>query len=148
MIQTKIVRTAIALLASAAVLMSAHSSAEPTKVGFVYVGPTGDAGWTYAHDKGRQYVDDKFGDAVETTYVESVAEGADSERVIKTYEGSNLQVLKGRYGPYITDGKKNGRIPKDREPDSLPLKECKEIIAAAPARKKRARRAKKKTSTA
>jgi DNA topoisomerase-1 len=73
---------------------------------------------------------------------------ADSERVIKTYEGSNLQVLKGRYGPYITDGKKNGRIPKDREPDSLTLDECKEIIAAAPARKKRARRAKKKTSSA
>lgn len=83
MIQTKFIRAAIALLVSATVLMSAHSSAEPTKVGFVYVGPTGDAGWTYAHDKGRQYVDEKFGDAVETTYVESVAEGADSERVIR-----------------------------------------------------------------
>ncbi|MEH6567887.1 MAG: BMP family ABC transporter substrate-binding protein [Halioglobus sp.] len=83
MIQTKIVKAAIALLASATVLMSAHSIAEPTKVGFVYVGPTGDAGWTYAHDKGRQYVDEKFGDTVETTYVESVAEGADSERVIR-----------------------------------------------------------------
>ena len=73
---------------------------------------------------------------------------ADSERVIKVFEGTDLQVLKGRYGPYITDGKKNGRIPKDREPDSMTLDECKEIIAAAPARKKRARKAKKKAAKA
>lgn len=55
----------------------------PLKVGFVYVGPTGDAGWTYAHDEGRKYMVEQLGDQVETTYVESVAEGADSERVIR-----------------------------------------------------------------
>jgi DNA topoisomerase-1 len=72
---------------------------------------------------------------------------ADAERIINSFEGSDIQVLKGRYGPYVTDGKKNGKIPKDREPDSLTLEECQEIIAAAPARKKRARKAKAKRKT-
>lgn len=56
---------------------------DPVKVGFVYVGPTGDAGWTYAHDEGRKFIEAEMGDKVETTYVESVAEGADGERVIR-----------------------------------------------------------------
>ena len=55
---------------------------DPLKVAFVYVGPTGDAGWTYAHDQGRKYMEEKLGDKVKTTYVENVAEGADAERVI------------------------------------------------------------------
>jgi DNA topoisomerase-1 len=46
-------------------------------------------------------------------------------------------VLNGRYGPYITDGKKNGKIPKDRDPKSLALEECQAILAAAPERKGR-----------
>ncbi len=74
---------------------------------------------------------------------------ADAERIIQTFDGSEIQVLKGRYGPYVTDGKKNGKIPKEREPESLTLKECEEIIAAAPARKKRGKKraAKKKAKT-
>ncbi|MEG3193337.1 DNA topoisomerase I [Lysobacter sp. D1-1-M9] len=44
-------------------------------------------------------------------------------RIIKEYDGSDIQVLNGRYGPYISDGKLNGRIPKDREPASLTLEE-------------------------
>jgi len=55
---------------------------EKTKVGFVYVGPVGDGGWTYEHDKGRLAVEAEFGDKVETVFVESVAEGPDSERVM------------------------------------------------------------------
>ena len=74
-------------------LSSAPSFAEATKVGFVYVGPTGDAGWTYAHDKGRVYVEEQFGDKVETTYVESVAEGADSERVIRQLAKSGHDII-------------------------------------------------------
>jgi simple sugar transport system substrate-binding protein len=93
MTHARIVRAAFALLTSATVLMSAQSLAEPTKVGFVYVGPTGDAGWTYAHDKGRQYVEEQFGDRVETTYVESVAEGADSERVIRQLAKSGHDII-------------------------------------------------------
>ncbi|WP_136636677.1 BMP family ABC transporter substrate-binding protein [Pseudooceanicola onchidii] len=55
---------------------------DKTKVGFVYVGPVGDGGWTYEHDKGRQAVEEHFGDQVETVFVESVPEGPDSERVM------------------------------------------------------------------
>ncbi|MDX1453413.1 MAG: BMP family ABC transporter substrate-binding protein [Oleiphilaceae bacterium] len=64
------------------VLSTMANANTPLKIGFVYVGPTGDAGWTYAHDMGRQYVEQQLGDAVHTSYVESVAEGADAERVI------------------------------------------------------------------
>ncbi|MFK7753361.1 MAG: BMP family ABC transporter substrate-binding protein [Sedimentitalea sp.] len=53
-----------------------------TKVGFVYVGPVGDGGWTYEHDKGRLAVEAEFGDKVETVFVENVAEGPDAERVM------------------------------------------------------------------
>lgn len=56
---------------------------EPLKVAFVYVGPVGDAGWTYAHDQGRLEMEKNLGAKVKTTYVESVPEGADSERVIR-----------------------------------------------------------------
>lgn len=55
---------------------------DKVKVGFIYVGPVGDHGWTYMHDQGRLIVEEELGDLVETTYVESVPEGADAERVI------------------------------------------------------------------
>jgi len=73
------------LLATAAVALGMATSAfadDKTKVGFVYVGPVGDGGWTYEHDKGRLAVEAEFGDKVETVFVESVPEGADSERVM------------------------------------------------------------------
>lgn len=57
------------------------SAASKFKVAFVYVGPVGDAGWTYAHDAGRQYLVKKLPN-VQTTFVESVPEGADAERVL------------------------------------------------------------------
>ncbi|WP_424987859.1 BMP family ABC transporter substrate-binding protein [Microbulbifer sp. S227A] len=72
-------------LASAAMVLGLASGAmaqDKTKIGFVYVGPVGDGGWTYEHDKGRQAVVAEFGDKVETTYVESVPEGPDAERVM------------------------------------------------------------------
>ncbi len=52
-------------------------------VAFVYVGPIGDGGWTYAHNEGRVYVDEAMADAVHTAYLESVPEGSDAERVIR-----------------------------------------------------------------
>ena len=75
------------LMASAALALGFAGAAiaddhEKTKVGFVYVGPIGDGGWTYEHDKGRLAVEAEFGDKVETVYVENVAEGPDSERVM------------------------------------------------------------------
>ncbi|MEO0343753.1 MAG: BMP family ABC transporter substrate-binding protein [Pseudomonadota bacterium] len=64
-------------------LATAGSAQEdPFKVGFVYVGPIGDFGWSYEHDQGRLAVEEALGDMVETSYVESVPEGADAERVI------------------------------------------------------------------
>ena len=71
------------ILAGAAVALglSTAAFAADVKVGFVYVGPTGDHGWTYRHDIGRQQVEEAFGDRVETTFIESVGEGADAERV-------------------------------------------------------------------
>ena len=72
------------LFAAAAIAFAATNAgiAEPTKVGFIYVGPTGDFGWSYEHDQGRLAIEEAFGDQVETTYVESVPEGADAERVL------------------------------------------------------------------
>ncbi|MFA7321212.1 MAG: DNA topoisomerase I [Dokdonella sp.] len=59
-----------------------------------------------------------------------------ANRTIKDF-GNGIQILNGRYGPYITDGEKNARIPKDREPPSLTEAECVELLAAAPFRPKR-----------
>ncbi|MBT8104402.1 MAG: DNA topoisomerase I [Woeseiaceae bacterium] len=68
---------------------------------------------------------------------------ADANRIILDFEEDGIQVLNGRYGPYITDKKKNARVPKDREPKSLSIEECKELLAAAP---ERGRRGKKKAA--
>jgi basic membrane protein A and related proteins len=68
--------------AALAITVATGSLAEKTKVGFVYVGPVTDFGWTYEHDQGRKAVEAAFGDKVETMYVESVPEGPDSERVM------------------------------------------------------------------
>ena len=57
-------------------------AADKLKVGFVYVGPIGDHGWTYQHDRGRLAIEKEFGDKVETVFVEKVAEGPDAERAI------------------------------------------------------------------
>lgn len=68
-------------------------SAEPMKVGFVYVGPIGDHGWTYRHDVGRLDVEKHFGDKVKTSYVESVKEGPDAERVIQQLVASGHKMV-------------------------------------------------------
>lgn len=56
----------------------------------------------------------------------------EANKYIKTFTDSDVQVLNGRFGPYITDGEKNAKIPKDREPASLTLEECTALLAAAP----------------
>ncbi|MFB2532436.1 BMP family ABC transporter substrate-binding protein [Paracoccus sp. p3-h83] len=74
------------LAASAAVLplsgRIAFAADEPLKVAFMYVGPVGDMGWSFQHEQGRKAVQEKFGDRVQTSFVEAVPEGADSERVL------------------------------------------------------------------
>jgi DNA topoisomerase-1 len=59
---------------------------------------------------------------------------ADANRTIIDFGVDNIQVLNGRYGPYVTDGKKNAKIPKDRDPKTLTLDECRVLIEQAPAR--------------
>ena len=59
---------------------------------------------------------------------------ADANRIIQDFPAEGIQVLNGRYGPYITDRKKNAKIPKDRDPKLLTLEECRALLAAAPER--------------
>lgn len=78
------------------------ASAEPLKVGFIYVGPVGDAGWTYAHDAARKLVEAKFGDKVKTTFVENVPESAaDAERVIRDLATQGNKIIFGTTFGYM-----------------------------------------------
>ncbi|HEX7418148.1 MAG TPA: topoisomerase C-terminal repeat-containing protein, partial [Steroidobacteraceae bacterium] len=64
---------------------------------------------------------------------------ADANRIIRDFTEEKIQVLNGRYGPYVIDGAKNARIPKERDPKSLSLEQCRELLAQAPARPMRGR---------
>ncbi len=64
---------------------------------------------------------------------------ADANRTIQDFGIDNIQVLNGRYGPYITDKNRNARIPKDRDPKTLTLEECRALLEAAPQRPGRGR---------
>jgi DNA topoisomerase-1 len=68
----------------------------------------------------------------------------DANKYIKNFPGTDIEILNGRFGPYITDGLKNAKIPKDREPASLTQKECEELLEAAPVRRGKKKSAKKK----
>ncbi len=59
---------------------------------------------------------------------------ADANRIIQDFGVDNIQVLNGRYGPYITDGKRNARMPKDTDPKTIPLETCRELLSVAPLR--------------
>ena len=71
----------------------AATAEDKTKVGFIYVGPTGDHGWTYRHDIGRQDVEKHFGDKVETTFIESVKYGPDAERAIRAMAKGGADII-------------------------------------------------------
>ena len=60
----------------------------------------------------------------------------DAERIIKVFEEQEIQILRGRYGPYVNKGKVNGRIPKDEAPESLSLERCLELLKEAEERKR------------
>jgi DNA topoisomerase-1 len=70
---------------------------------------------------------------------------ADLDRILRTWDDSDVQIVKGRWGPFITDGNKNARMPKDREPDSMTLEECQELLDAAPDKRSKKKASKKKT---
>ena len=79
----KILVAAAAVMFTAGASMFGASAAEKLKVGFIYLGPIGDLGWTYQHELARQALVKEFGDKIETTYLENVSEGPDSERSIE-----------------------------------------------------------------
>ena len=66
-------------------------------------------------------------------------EKAEAEKYIKRFDGSDIVILNGRYGPFISDGKKNAKIPKDTEPTDITLEQAKKLISEAPVRSKRKR---------
>ena len=83
MMQFRMGLMAAAVAAVAVGVAGPAAAQDPLKVGFVYVGPIGDHGWSYRHDQGRLAIEDALGDQVETTFVENVAEGPDAVRVIR-----------------------------------------------------------------
>jgi DNA topoisomerase-1 len=90
---------------------------------------------------GSKYVSLKDDDPYTVTLERSLEvirlkQEADANRIITDFGVDNIQVLNGRYGPYITDGKKNAKVPKDREPKSLLLEESRALLAQAPERGK------------
>lgn len=90
-------RNFIALAAAAvgalAIGAGVATAQQKLKVGFVYVGPVGDFGWSYQHDEGRKAVVARYGDRVETTFVEKVSEGPDAERVIEQLARSGHKLI-------------------------------------------------------
>ena len=87
--------------ASAPAPAAAASKPEPLKVAFAYVGPVGDAGWTFAHDNARKAVQAEFGDRIVTTFVENVPEAADAERVFRDLIGQGNKLVFGTTFGYM-----------------------------------------------
>ena len=81
------------LVLSCALVNTPTSAAEPLKVGFVYVSPIGQAGWTWQHDQARQAMEKSLGATVQTRYVEAVPEGADAERVMREMAAGGTQLI-------------------------------------------------------
>ncbi|WP_342358567.1 BMP family ABC transporter substrate-binding protein [Terrarubrum flagellatum] len=95
-------RTLIAGAGAAATLplIGGEAAAQsPLGVGFIYVGPIGDFGWSYMHNQGRLAVEKEFGAKVKTSFVENVAEGPDAERVIRQLaQGGNKLIFTTSFG--------------------------------------------------
>lgn len=86
---------------AAAPVAEAPAKAEPLKVAFAYVGPVGDGGWTFAHDTARKKVQEAFGDKIQTSYVESVPEGPDAERVLRDLANQGNKLIFGTTFGYM-----------------------------------------------
>jgi basic membrane protein A len=90
----------LAAVAVLAVSGLAHA-AEPLKAGFVYIGPTGDHGWSYSHDQGRKMLEEQSGGTVKTVFVENVGETADAERVFRDLAQKGNKVIFGTTFGYM-----------------------------------------------
>lgn len=80
---------------------AAPAPAAPLNVAFAYVGPVGDGGWTFAHDNARKAIEKAFGDKIKTTFVESVPESADAERVFRDMVGQGNKLIFGTTFGYM-----------------------------------------------
>ena len=87
--------------APAAASAPAPAKAEPLKIAFAYVGPVGDGGWTFAHDNARKALEKEYGDKIVTSFVESVPESADAERVIRDMAGQGNKLIFGTTFGYM-----------------------------------------------
>jgi DNA topoisomerase-1 len=104
-----------------------QSNGEEVSVGIGRFGAFAKRGSVYASLKKE---DDPYTvDLARAVFLIDEKEEIARNRIIKAFDGSDIQVLNGRYGPYISDGKLNGRIPKDREPASLTLEEVTQLLA-------------------
>jgi DNA topoisomerase-1 len=123
--------------------LGATPEGEPLEVNIGRFGPYVRYGGKYVSLKGG---DDPYTLSLERA-LELVAEHKtmNAGKVIQAFADAAVQVLRGRFGPYITDGKRNARVPKGREPESLTLAECTQLLQQAPAKKTR-RRAVRKTA--
>ena len=77
------------------------AAADPLKVAFVYVGPVGDTGWTWAHDQGREYLEANYSGSLETTFLENVPEGSESQQVFETLAAEGWDVIFGTSFGYM-----------------------------------------------
>ncbi len=89
------------------------AKAEPLKIAFAYVGPVGDGGWTFAHDNARKALEKEFGDKIKTSFVESVPESADAERVIRDMVGQGNKLVFGTTFGYMESMLKVAADSKD-----------------------------------
>jgi DNA topoisomerase-1 len=104
-----------------------EDNGEKVTVGVGRFGPFAKRGSTYASLKPE---DDPYTIELERAlFLIREKEEIAANRIIKQFEGTSVQVLNGRFGPYISDGEMNGKIPKDREPASLTLEECQALLA-------------------
>ena len=87
--------------APAAASAPAPAKADPLKIAFAYVGPVGDGGWTFAHDNARKALEKEYGDKIVTSFVESVPESADAERVIRDLVGQGNKLVFGTTFGYM-----------------------------------------------
>ena len=86
-------RSTLAATALVGLTTLCAAASAPLKVAFVYVGPISDGGWSYQHNLGRLALEKQFGDRIQTTYVESVPETADAERVIRQLAAKDYAVI-------------------------------------------------------
>ncbi len=87
--------------AGAAPASGAYTPDKPLKVAFAYVGPVGDAGWTFAHDSARKKMEAEFGGRVKTSYVENLPETADAERVLRDLADQGNELIFGTTFGYM-----------------------------------------------